>query len=113
MTPEEIDAFVQEKVYGNLLPWEKVKRPTKGERKGGTRLKTQERILRAIIAAAAATGLANREVVREATGYSDTTHWMSVQELVRKGAIRGERERCMRPRRRHYVLCWPNSTEEG
>ncbi len=106
-TEEEIDAFVYEKVHGNLLPFEKVKRP----RGSGNTLRAQERTLRAIIAAASSTGLANRSIVRELTGYSEETHRRVVCSLRRKGAIGYLYEHRWQPKRRSYVVCATWSAE--
>jgi hypothetical protein len=99
MTEEEIDALVQEKVYGVLLPWEKNPRP-----KGSCNtFRAQERTLRAIIMLQKFYGTANRNLVMQITGYSKWTHCRVVSNLRKKGAIENLREHKWCSHRRMYI----------
>lgn len=83
LTEEEIDQFVQDKVYGVLLPWEKNPRA----RGSCNTFRAQEVTLRAIIRLQQLYGRANRNLVMRHTGYSKTTHQQVTSHLCRKGAL--------------------------
>ena len=101
MTEEEIDQFVQSKVYGTLLPWEKNPRP-----KGSCNtFRAQERTLRVIIMLQQLYGLANRNLVMQITGYSRITHQQMMSNLRKKGAIEWKCEHKWPPKRRSYKPC--------
>jgi hypothetical protein len=98
MTEEEIDQFVQEKVYGTLLPWEKNPRP-----KGSCNtFRAQERTLRTIIMLQNFYGTANRNLVMQITGYSKITHQQMMSNLRKKGALESLREHKWCSHRRSY-----------
>lgn len=99
LTQEEIDQFVQEKVYGTLLPWEKNPRPNGS----CNTFRAQERTLRAIIMLQQLYGSANRNLVMRTTGYSKTTHQQVMSNLLYKGALESLREHKWCSHRRRYV----------
>jgi hypothetical protein len=110
MTEEEIDQFVQDKVYGVLLPWEKNPRP-----KGSCNtFRAQERTLRVIIMLRELGCFANRNLVMQITGYSKITHQQMMSNLRKKGAIERECEHVWPPKRRSYKVCtnrYPNASD--
>jgi len=101
MTEEEIDQFVQEKVYGTLLPWEKNPRPNGS----CNTFRAQERTLRVIIMLQKYYGTANRNLVMQITGYSRITHQQMMSNLRKKGAIEWKCEHKWPPKRRSYKPC--------
>ena len=101
MTEEEIDQFVQSKVYGTLLPWEKNPRPNGS----CNTFRAQERTLRVIIMLQQLYGLANRNLVMQITGYSRITHQQMMSNLRKKGAIEWKCEHKWPPKRRSYKPC--------
>jgi hypothetical protein len=110
MTEEEIDQFVQEKVYETLLPWEKNPRPNGS----CNTFRAQERTLRTIIMLQNFYGTANRNLVMQITGYSKITHQQMMSNLRKKGAIEREYEHAWPPKRRSYNVCtnrYPNASD--
>lgn len=101
MTEEEVDAFVQEKVHGNLLPWEANPRP------GGScnTFRAQEVTLRAIIfLQGVCGGTVPWILVRKVTGYSRNTHHKVATCLRRKGAIKVHHNNHCPSLRRSYSI---------
>jgi len=106
MTQEEIDQFVQEKIYNTLLPWERNPRPNGS----CNTFRAQERTLRAIIMLQQLYGSANRNLVMRATGYSKLTHQQIMMVLRSKGATENLREHKHPAHRRRYVV---NTTDRS
>jgi len=99
-TNEEFEAFLEERVRRNLLPWE--------HRKGERRMKAQEEVLRAIYRLhLEGYDEAPRWLVKKLSGYRDQTISTTVSRLRRKGAI----VRLHSHRSRSYRLRWGKLSE--